>query len=212
MIALEPAAHKGATCRCCGEDSEVLALAFGASLGRHTETVHLCATCRLALLEVVSGDPGARRAQLGRVLSMRGVEDPCPECQGMGVRSYGSTATWRGGMGGQMITNDVCDRCWGSGDRYRSGCDLRKLRDEESARVAARAVDALASAAGAKFTSARRQVAEIATVLRDAAAAADKKRNGNPARDSIVFAPLARSLASMLDLAARSPAPPAPKE
>jgi len=41
---------------------------------------------------------------------------PCPHCGGSGVKSYGSTATWHGGAGGQMITTDVCDACWGSGD------------------------------------------------------------------------------------------------
>lgn len=57
----------------------------------------------------------------------RGVDDPCTKCQGAGVRSYSSTATWRGGMGGCMITTDVCDRCWGSGDEHRHGEDLRAL-------------------------------------------------------------------------------------
>lgn len=68
-------------------------------------------------------------------LRWRGVDDPCLKCEGRGVRWYGSTSTWRGGMGAAMITWDVCDVCWGSGDRYRHGCDLRQLRDEESKRV-----------------------------------------------------------------------------
>jgi hypothetical protein len=42
-------------------------------------------------------------------------EDRCKACHGWGMRTYGSTATWRGGVGGQAMTTDVCDRCWGSG-------------------------------------------------------------------------------------------------
>lgn len=42
--------------------------------------------------------------------------DVCKGCGGYGVRSYGDTSTWKGGYGGQMITSDVCDKCWGSGD------------------------------------------------------------------------------------------------
>ena len=57
----------------------------------------------------------------------RGVEDPCPSCDGMGVRAYGDTSTWVGGIGGQMITQGVCDKCWGSGDKTRPWLNLRKL-------------------------------------------------------------------------------------
>lgn len=46
-----------------------------------------------------------------------GVE--CAECGGSGIKTYGSTATWRGGAGGAAITTDVCDHCWGSGNRYK---------------------------------------------------------------------------------------------
>jgi len=44
---------------------------------------------------------------------------PCLSCQGLGVKVYGSTATWRGGIGGSALTDDVCDHCWGSGDNER---------------------------------------------------------------------------------------------
>lgn len=44
------------------------------------------------------------------------VKDACGECGGSGYKLYGDTSTWRGGVGGQMMTNDVCDICWGSGD------------------------------------------------------------------------------------------------
>lgn len=53
------------------------------------------------------------------VHALRGVQTPCPGCSGLGVKLYGSTATWRGGIGGAAMTNDVCDECWGSGDAER---------------------------------------------------------------------------------------------
>lgn len=51
---------------------------------------------------------------------------PCVGCAGLGVKAYGSTATWRGGIGGQAITNDICDTCWGSGDASRPWLNLRE--------------------------------------------------------------------------------------
>lgn len=41
--------------------------------------------------------------------------DECNACGGSGVKLYGSTSTWRGGFGGQELTHDQCDKCWGSG-------------------------------------------------------------------------------------------------
>jgi hypothetical protein len=52
----------------------------------------------------------------------------CSKCGGTGYRAYGSTATWTGGIGGQAITSDVCDNCWGSGRADKKFGDLRKLR------------------------------------------------------------------------------------
>jgi len=65
-------------------------------------------------------------------LSMRGVEkdDVCGSCNGLGVKTYASTSTWRRGIGGQAITNDVCDSCWGSGRKSVTWANLRKLEDE----------------------------------------------------------------------------------
>ena len=62
-----------------------------------------------------------------RFLDWRHIDydDACPKCDGSGRRSYASTATWRGGIGGQAITADVCDVCWGSGSRRQPGADLR---------------------------------------------------------------------------------------
>jgi len=53
-----------------------------------------------------------------RLCDWRGVAvaDACPGCGASGVKAYPSSATWHGGPGGQMLTQDVCDQCWGSGD------------------------------------------------------------------------------------------------
>lgn len=142
-----------------------------------------------------------------RFLDWRGIDGPdvCRTCDGIGKRMYGSTATWRGGMGGAMMTTDVCDACWGSGDRYHPGADQRRLRDEENARIAAAAVDVLARDAGATLSSSSGAVMEIVRLLNEAADKADRSRkNPIPGRDSIWFAPLVRSLASTLERAVRS--------
>ena len=53
---------------------------------------------------------------VSQFVEWRGIENPCSKCGGRGTRAYSNTATWRGGIGGQMITSGVCDHCWGSGD------------------------------------------------------------------------------------------------
>jgi hypothetical protein len=55
----------------------------------------------------------------------------CKKCDGYGYRAYGSTSTWRGGIGGQAITADVCDDCWGSGRSDHKHGDQRRLRQLE---------------------------------------------------------------------------------
>jgi hypothetical protein len=62
-----------------------------------------------------------------RFLHWRGVERPCGRCGGTGSRSYANSTGWRGGAGGQSITTDICDGCWGTGDADDKGVDLRKL-------------------------------------------------------------------------------------
>jgi hypothetical protein len=77
--------------------------------------------------------PSEQRRQL--LLDLRGVESPeelCQGCGGVGSKAYASTATWRGGIGGQSITRDICDKCWGSGVKAWSGIDGRKARAEAS--------------------------------------------------------------------------------
>lgn len=69
-----------------------------------------------------------RQEFMREILDMRGVEEPCQDCGGLGVKTYGDTTTWRGGTGGQSFTSDVCNKCWGSGDRYRHWLNLRTVR------------------------------------------------------------------------------------
>ena len=69
------------------------------------------------------------------VLDARGVEVPCPKCNGFGTRAYANTTGWRGGIGGQAITTATCDECWGTGDKYRKGANLKSpncVRKEEA--------------------------------------------------------------------------------
>lgn len=59
---------------------------------------------------------------LQQLLAYRGIkpyETPCRVCYGFGVILYGSTSTWRGGIGGAAMTYGVCDKCWGSGVEAR---------------------------------------------------------------------------------------------
>lgn len=57
----------------------------------------------------------------------------CEGCSGHGRRCYANTTGWRGGIGGQMITASVCDRCWGSGRSDRKGVDVRRMESEFAA-------------------------------------------------------------------------------
>ena len=73
-----------------------------------------------------------REGEYARMLEWRGIEhgNECKGCGGAGVTTYGSTATWRGGVGGQTITAGICDKCWGSGQHTRPWLSLRKLDAE----------------------------------------------------------------------------------
>lgn len=98
-------------------------------------------------------------------LEMRGVDEPCPACSGFGVRVYGSTATWRGGIGGQALTSDVCDKCWGTGDARRKGADLRVLTGQRRAWEAEQCAQWLARRAGVELTSMREHLRLLIGVL-----------------------------------------------
>lgn len=123
-------------------------------------------------------------------LRWRGVETPCAKCRGSGVRIYSSTATWRGGMGGAAMTRDVCDECWGTGDKDHQGEDLRAAMDGMQQEIARRAGDILSRAVGGRFTVTRPAIAELADEL-------DKLSLKRP-RQTPMFREIVRSLAKTL--------------
>lgn len=63
-------------------------------------------------------------------LALRGVEEPCSRCSGLGCYLYSHGSTWQGGMGTAGGRIDICDLCWGTGDANRAGVDLRKLTSD----------------------------------------------------------------------------------
>lgn len=84
--------------------------------------------------QVESAPPGPYRWETAEEMAMqlagaarRFLGVGCERCAGAGMRAYGSTSTWRGGIGGQMITPGVCDACWGSGRTDRHGPNLRNI-------------------------------------------------------------------------------------
>lgn len=95
----------------------------------------------------------------------RNVDDPCPRCHGWGVCSYSSTATWRGGMGGQSFTSDICDVCWGSGDEHRHGTDIRALERKYADWERDQCMAYFARQTGANMSTTKAYMAAIATFL-----------------------------------------------
>ncbi len=122
---------------------------------------------------------------------IRDIETPCEVCHGFGARMYGSTSTWRGGMGGASMTTDVCDKCWGSGDATKPWTDLRKLRNEETTRVHQRAADLFAHRCGVEFKSLAPALQELVGELHKF----ERQRRPRP-RD---FDLVTRCLANLLD-------------
>jgi hypothetical protein len=93
---------------------------------------------------------------------IRGVTDPCDKCQGVGSRSYSSTATWRGGVGGQSFTVDVCDKCWGSGDMSRPWADIRKMEQARKDWEEDQCLSYLARSLGVSLTKIPRRIEQLA--------------------------------------------------
>jgi hypothetical protein len=73
-------------------------------------------------------------------LEHRGVETPCESCNGYGTRWYNNTSTWLRGFGGAKITRDVCDTCWGSGDKDKKWTDIRAMELTKSQEIKSRAL------------------------------------------------------------------------
>lgn len=55
------------------------------------------------------------------------LDKPCGLCGGSGTTVYGDSSTWRGGGGGQTMTSDICDKCWGSGIEDKPWANLRRI-------------------------------------------------------------------------------------
>lgn len=99
-------------------------------------------------------------------MRLRGIKgEACVQCNGIGVKMYSSTATWRGGVGGAAMTRDVCDTCWGSGEKDKTWTNLRTIAQETERRVAERAVTVIADRAGANFATSRGSVEKIIEML-----------------------------------------------
>ena len=74
-----------------------------------------------------------RYGENDRRLEWRGIyeengHEACKSCSGSGGKLYGSTATWKRGIGGQAMTHGVCDICWGSGRSDRPWLNLKELK------------------------------------------------------------------------------------
>lgn len=80
-----------------------------------------------------------------------GVDDPCERCHGAGRYMYGHGSTWRGGVGTTGMAWDVCDVCWGTGDKHKTGVDLRKQRDEFRQAVRSESLKHLERWLGARY-------------------------------------------------------------
>ncbi len=141
----------------------------------------------------------SKRPSFMELLAWRGVIDPCVRCGGAGQIQYGRSCTWRGGMAVSGDYRDVCDLCWGTGDRWRHGVDLRQLRDEESARIAAAALTAVAAAAGVTLHPAGARA--FAAKVRELVQPTGRKR---PAIEGDLAA-LMLSIARLIESAASAP-------
>ena len=61
----------------------------------------------------------------------------CERCSGSGMIMYPNTSTYMRRIGGQMMTEDVCNKCWGTGRADKVGRNLRELRLSEEAKARA---------------------------------------------------------------------------
>jgi len=111
-----------------------------------------------------------RSAERRRILRARGVNDPCEVCGGLGARMYSSGSTWRGGMGVASMTADVCDICWGSGDKYHQGVDLRTLEAARADWEQEQCLQWLSDKLGVNLTCIRQRILDLANL-------ADKQAN-----------------------------------
>jgi len=69
------------------------------------------------------------RLRFDALLEWREIDpgDACKGCSGAGKMVYSNTSTWHHAFGGQMITSDVCEQCWGSGSASRPWPSWREI-------------------------------------------------------------------------------------
>lgn len=103
---------------------------------------------------------------LEQFLERRDIETSCPRCGGFGVCAYGNTSTWHGGIGGNMICNDICSTCWGSGDKNKPWLDLRTLKNERQNWEKDQCLQYLADRLGCGLPSLRTRVQQLSDLCR----------------------------------------------
>ncbi len=188
-------------------DGEALRAAYRSLRAHHVEeTTVLVARVRNfpeAKVEWSMHDDAYMQMLSHRNISM---DDLCEPCAGFGVRLYSHGSTWRGGMSTVGFRHDICDECWGSGNREQPWRNLRTLEEDIREQVAAAAVDALARSAGATFQSesTKTSVRLIISYLNNIQ---HKKKIGNTevASAGVWFGPLANGLANQLRRALGDP-------
>ena len=130
-------------CTFCGQTPDKVYHACSRCGVSPPQRTNHCPNCesqgkRITELEALCVD--YKDSQQQRFLEWRWIRDArhglCGECKGAGVKLYGSTSTWRGGIGGCAMTTDVCDACWGSGTN-RAWTSHRRITELESAAVVA---------------------------------------------------------------------------
>lgn len=131
-----------------------------------------------------------------RQRGIRNEDDACEQCAGLGTKMYGNTSGWRRGIGGQAMSVDVCDKCWGSGMDDRPWLNLRELEQNQQKEIARRATTAVADACGAHYPTTAESIREIIKVL-------DKLTNAR--KTTFWTAPLANGLANLLRRAIGDP-------
>ena len=132
-------------------------------------------------------------ATIEELMEWRGIEKPCARCDGTGWHVYGSTSTWRGGIGGHAMTPDVCDACWGSGDAGHPWTDLRALEAKHREARARKALDEMVERFRFKGEYMRADVRALADLL-------DAIGEGRIGRGKVLRGAreFARALASMI--------------
>jgi hypothetical protein len=75
-------------------------------------------------------------------------------------------------MGTASMSRDICDKCWGSGDKYRTFTDIRELEKKLRAKAGKEASEWLAKETGVRF----RQLRPVFYFIADQIEKLDKKR------------------------------------